>query len=253
VGREQDNETEEPVMTSQTFPYAERSSSSSNSISSSSRVHPGFWRAPFAAATYREVGFVLGSLPIAIAGFTFVIAFFSLGVGLLVTALGMPVLALLTSGSRGFAALERHRAGTLLATEVSAPAPVVQSRPGFWGSVTARLADRAGWKAALYQVLTLPWSILSFTLTVVFLAVGWVLALYPAYHWVFARYTDWAGYRVFDFTTDAGAHHEYYITSARDIAGVSLLGLVLVFLTPALIRGLTNVSRTAIKGLCGSR
>ncbi|MFD0570825.1 sensor domain-containing protein [Kitasatospora gansuensis] len=112
-------------MTSQTFPYAERDSSS--------RVHPRFWRAPFAAATYREVGFVLGSLPIAILGFTFVVAFFSLGLGLVLTALGLPVLALLTSGSRGFAALERYRAGTLLATEVAAPAPVTQSRPGFWG------------------------------------------------------------------------------------------------------------------------
>ncbi|KQV19798.1 MULTISPECIES: sensor domain-containing protein [unclassified Kitasatospora] len=248
MGSEQDNQTEEPVMTSQTFPYAERSSSNS-----SSRVHPRFWWAPFAAATYREVGFVLGSLPLAVLGFTFVVTFFSLGLGLVVTALGLPVLALLTSGSRGFAALERYRAETLLATEVAAPAPVVPSRPGFWGSVTARLADKAGWKAALYQVLMLPWSILSFTLTVTFLVTGWVVALYPAYHWVFARYTDWPGYRVYDFTTDAGVHHEYYISSARDIAGVSLLGLVLVFLTPVLIRGLTNISRIAVKGLCGSR
>ncbi|WP_405018759.1 sensor domain-containing protein [Kitasatospora sp. NBC_00070] len=250
MGSEQGNQTEEPVMTSQTFPYAERSSSVGNS---SGRVRPGFWRAPFAAATYREVGFVLGSLPIAILGFTFAVTFFSLGVGLLVTALGFPVFALFTSGSRGFAALERHRAATLLGTEVAAPAPVAQSRPGFWGSVTARMADKAGWKAALYQVLMLPWSILSFTLTVTFLVTGWVLALYPAYHWVFARYTDWPGYRVYDFTTDAGAHHEYYLTSAGDLAGVSLLGLVLVFLTPALIRGLTNLSRAAVKGLCGSR
>ncbi|BFV57897.1 hypothetical protein KCMC57_up30010 [Kitasatospora sp. CMC57] len=246
MGTEQDNQTEEPVMTSQTFPYAERSTSGG-------RAHPEFWRAPFAAATYRQVGFVLGSLPIAVLGFASVVASFSLGLGLLVTALGMPVLALLTSGSRGFAALERHRARTLLGTEVAAPGPVAQSRPGFWGAVTARLADRAGWKAALYQVLMLPWSILSFTLTVVFLVAGWVVALYPAYHWVFARYTDWPGYRVYDFTTDAGAHHEYYLTSGRDIAGVSLLGLVLVFLTPVLVRGLTAVSRTAIRGLCGGR
>ncbi|MER5867457.1 sensor domain-containing protein [Kitasatospora sp. NPDC002040] len=244
MGSEQHEQTEEPVMTSQTYPYAERRSS---------RAQPGFWRAPFAAATYREVGFVLTSLPLAVLGFAFVVSFFSLGLGLFVTALGLPVLALLTAGSRGLAALDRYRAATLLATEVPAPAPVAPKRPGFWGAVTARLGDGAGWKAALYQVLMLPWSILSFTLTVVFLAVGWALALFPAYQWVFARYTDWPGYQLYDYTTDAGVHHVYYVTSVRDIAGISLLGLVLVLLTPVLIRGLTNVSRLAIRGLCGGR
>lgn len=232
-------------MASQTFAYAQQPSSS--------RALPGFWRAPFAADSYRRLGYALSGLPVAVAGFAFVVTFFSAGLGLVVTALGLPVLALLTSGARGFAALERHRVATLLGTKVPAPAPVVLARSGFWGSVTARLGDAAGWKAALYQVLMLPWSILSFTLSVTFLVTGWVVALFPVYQWVFARYTDWPGYRVFDYTTDAGVHHDYYVTSNWQIAGVSLVGLLIVFLTPALIRALTNVSRVAVEGLCGGR
>ncbi len=140
----------------------------------------------------------------------------------------------------------------MLATEVTAPAPVRAVRPGFWGGVSARLADAAGWKAVLYQVLMFPWSVLTFVLSVTFLITGWVVALYPAYHWVFARYTSWPGYRLFDFTKD-GVRYQYFITSPLQIAGVSAIGLLLVFLTPALVRGLTNVHRLAVRGLLGTR
>ncbi|GAA2138929.1 hypothetical protein GCM10009760_20580 [Kitasatospora kazusensis] len=213
---------------------------------------PAFWRAPFAAAGFREVGFVLSGLPVAVAGFAFAVTCFAAGAGLLVTALGLPVLALLLAGGRGFGALERSRARTLLATEVTAPAPVRPSRPGFWGGVTARLADGAGWRAVLYQVLMFPWAVMSFVVSVTFLVTGWVIALYPLYHWVFARYTPWPGMQLFDYS-EHGVHHRYFVTSPFQIAAVSAIGLVLVFLTPQLVRGLTNVNRLAIRGLLGAR
>ncbi|MFJ8039971.1 sensor domain-containing protein [Kitasatospora sp. NPDC096147] len=213
-------------------------------------ARPGLWRAPISAEPYRELGFLLTALPLAVVGFAVTVALFAAGAGLLVTVLGLPVLAALTSFGRGFAALERHRARTLLHTEVGDPQPVRRSRPGVWGGVTARLADGLGWRAALYQVLMLPWSIVAFVLPVVTLTVGWVLAAFPAYQWVFARYTDWPGYRLYDFTTDAGVHHEYYLTSNWQIIGVCLVGLVFLLLSPPLIRGLTNVNRLAIRALC---
>ncbi|MFD9124637.1 sensor domain-containing protein [Kitasatospora sp. NPDC059571] len=214
---------------------------------------PGFLRAPFSAATYREIGYVLTGLPLGIAGFCLAVTGVVLGAGLVVTAVGLPVLALLLTAARGFGALERHRARTLLGAEVAAPAPVRPARRGVWGAVTARLADGAGWRAVLYQVLMFPWAVLGFAVTLTFLITGWVLALYPLYHWVFARYTDWPGYRVYDFTTDAGRHYAYYITSPAQIAGVSAVGLLLVLVTPWLVRGLTGVSRVAVRGLLGAR
>ncbi|MFI5528704.1 sensor domain-containing protein [Kitasatospora sp. NPDC051853] len=232
-------------MTSQTHPYPAQYGGRTEGP-----ARPGFWRAPFTAAPYRELGFLLTAFPLAVLGFAFTVALFSAGLGLLVTVLGLPVLAALTTTGRGFAALERHRARTLLDTEVGDPGPVRRSRPGFWGAVSARLADGLGWRAALYQFLMLPWSILAFVLPVVTLTVGWVLAAFPTYQWVFARYTDWPGYQLYDFTTDAGVHHEYYLTSNWQILGVSFLGFAFVFLTPPLTRGLTNVSRLAIRTLC---
>ncbi|GAA2249122.1 hypothetical protein GCM10010430_34640 [Kitasatospora cystarginea] len=211
-----------------------------------------FWLAPVTAATWRQAGFALTSLPLAAVGFSFVIAFFSAGVGLAVTALGLPVLALLLVGARGLGALERLRARTLLGAEIAEPAPVRPGRPGLWGRITAQLADPAGWKAALYQVVMFPWSILSFVVSTVFLAVGWSLALYPAYHWVFRKYVGWPGMRLVDFTTESG-HYEYYITSAWQIAGVSLLGIAFLYLAAGLVRTLNGVSRAAIRGLLSDR
>ncbi|MFJ4096566.1 sensor domain-containing protein [Kitasatospora sp. NPDC089913] len=211
---------------------------------------PYAWRAPFSSYFYREVGYTLTGLPVAIVGFVTAVTLFCLGLGTFVTVLGLPVLAGLTTAARGFGRLERARVRGLLALDVPGPKPVRVVRPGAWGAITARLADGAGWKAVLYQVVMFPWAILSMVLSLVFLCVGWTLALYPAYHWVFARWTDWPGYRLYDFTTESG-HYEYYIQSPLQIAGVSLIGLLFVLVTPQLVRGLTNVNRLAARGLLG--
>ncbi|MFC9325978.1 sensor domain-containing protein [Kitasatospora sp. NPDC057015] len=211
---------------------------------------PGFWRAPFSGAHVRELGFTLGGLPLAVAGFVYVVTLFALGAGTLVTVIGLPVLAALLGGARGFGAAERARARRLLALDVRGPAPVVPARPGFWAGATARLADPAGWKAVLYQVLMFPWAIVTFVLSLTFQVTGWVVAAYPLYHWVFARWTPWPGYQVFDFTKD-GERHRYFVESPVQIAAMSAIGFALVLLTPQLVRALTHVNRLAIRGLLG--
>ncbi|MER7751383.1 sensor domain-containing protein [Kitasatospora sp. NPDC097643] len=210
---------------------------------------PAFWRAPFSAHHYRELGFLLTGLPVAVAGFSVAITLFALGVGTFVTVLGLPMLAGLTAAGRGFGRLERARARGMLALDVPGPAPVRQVRPGGWGAITARLADAAGWKGALYQVLMFPWAVFAFSVSLVFLVLGWAMALYPVYHWVFPTYTSWHGYRVFDFRDSDNVRHVYDVQGVWQIAGVSLAGLLIVLLTAQLVRGLTKVHRVAVRGL----
>lgn len=205
---------------------------------------PYFWRAPFARESYREFGYVLSSLPVAIVGLSWAVTLFSLGAGTLVTVLGFPVFALLVTGARGLGRLERGRARRLLGYDVPEPAPVRPKRDGVWGAITARIADPAGWKAVAYQVVMFPWHILSFSLSVTLWATSWSMALLPVYSWVFPTYVGWPGYRLFDYNGRA-----YYLSSAWQIAGVSLMGIALVFATPALIRALTAVTRGAIRTL----
>ncbi|MCT2589759.1 sensor domain-containing protein [Streptomyces sp. N2-109] len=211
----------------------------------------GFWRAPFAAVTFRELGYTLISLPVAIAGFVFAVTMFSLGTGLAVTLLGVPVLAAMLAGARGLGAAERGRARAGLALDVAEPAPRKAPRQdGWWAGMASRLTDAAAWKALLFQVVMFPWRVASFCLSLSVLLSGWVAALYPAYHWVFPHYVDWPGYRVYDFYSGS-THHELYLDSVPEIAGASLLGMVIVLLTPKLIRALTNVDRAAVRSLLG--
>ncbi|CAM5593220.1 histidine kinase OS=Streptomyces alboniger OX=132473 GN=CP975_20685 PE=4 SV=1 [Streptomyces alboniger] len=211
----------------------------------------GFWRAPFAAGTFREIGHVLVSLPVATAGFSFAVAGFTLGAGLFVTVLGLPVLAVVLAGARGLGAAERGRARRALGLAVEGPAALAPpGGRGRWAGMRARVADTAGWKALLFQAVMFPWRVCSFVLTVTVFATGWALALFPTYSWVFHRYVGWPGYRVYDFTS-GGERHQYYITSPAQIAAVALIGAVIVLLTPKLVRGLTNVDRSAVRSLLG--
>lgn len=232
-------------MTSTTLSYA---STTPTAPQAPARPHvrPGFWRAPFSGVTYREIGHAITSLPVAIAGFVFAVTMFALGVSTLVVWVGLPVLAAALAGARGLGAAERGRARSLLGLDVAAPAAPA---PGLRG----RLADAAGWKALLFHTVMFPWRVLTFVLSFTFLVTGWVVALFPTYSWVFHRYLDWPGYRIYDFTTDAGVHHAYYVESPAQTAAVSAIGLVLVFLTPQLVRALTNLDRVAIRSLLGAR
>ncbi|WP_329208885.1 sensor domain-containing protein [Streptomyces sp. NBC_00683] len=240
-------------MTTSTLPRTTAPSTADAPGERAPRTAPttAFRRGPFAAATYREIGYALTSLPIAIGGFVLSVTLFSLGAGLSLTVLGLPVLAALLAAARGLGAAERRRAGALLGLDATAPADIpAATRPGWWAGVQARLTDAAGWKALLFQVVMFPWRVASFCLTLTFLITGWTVALYPLYAWVFPRYVGWSGYQVFDYTSD-GVRHQYYLSSPLQIAAASLLGLVIVFLTPKLVHALTSVDRAAVRSLLG--
>ncbi|WP_329566383.1 sensor domain-containing protein [Kitasatospora sp. NBC_01266] len=206
-------------------------------------------RPSFGRRTYQEVGYVFASLFTAIVGFVWTVAFFMLGTGTLVTALGFPVFALLLVGARGLGAVERGRVARLLGTRLPAPpAPVRAPGTGLWGRITAQLTDPAGWRAVAYHLLMFPWHLISFVLTVTFWALGFALALLPAYNWVFPKYVGWPGYRLYDFQRD-GVHHVYYLAHFWQLAAASLTGFLLLVLAAGLTHASTAVSRRAAAAL----
>ncbi|WP_436737911.1 sensor domain-containing protein [Streptomyces sp. BBFR102] len=200
-------------------------------------------RGPLSAAAWREYGYVFTSFPVAIAGFVFVVTLFSVGAGLAVTVLGLPVLVALLAGARGLGAGERGRAAAVLGTKAEAPAPMPR------GGIKERLADAAGWKAVLFQVVMFPWRIASFVMTLTLLVTGWTVALLPLYAWVFPTFVGWPGYRLFAYTDAVGVRHTYYLESFWQIGAASLLGIGLVLLTPVVVRALNRVDRAAVRGL----
>ena len=158
---------------------------------------PAVLRAPFAARTWREFGYVLLGLPISIMLFVYAVTMVSLGAGLLVTFLGVPVLAAALAGCRGFAALERVRARALLHLDVGDPEPLRTRSGGFMAWVGAVLKSGTSWRSVLYAVLHFPWAVFSFSVAVSLWTYGWALLTYPLWFWVFPVWAGQDGLQLF--------------------------------------------------------
>ncbi|MFI5630769.1 sensor histidine kinase [Streptomyces sp. NPDC051664] len=207
---------------------------------------PAVLRAPLEARTWREFGYLLLSLPISVVLFSFAVTMTSLGAGLLITFLGIPVLALGLAMCRGFGVMERARARGLLNLEVAEPAPVRGRTGGLMAWVGAVLKSGVSWRHLLYALLHFPWSVFAFTVSLTFWTYGWAAFSYPLWQWVFPAYAGIDGIQLYGDAT-----HSVYLDSPFELAATSAFGLVLVLLTPWIIRGLASVDRVMVYGLLG--
>ncbi|MEV7997131.1 sensor domain-containing protein [Streptomyces sp. NPDC086077] len=207
---------------------------------------PAGLRAPFEGRTWREFAYVLLSLPISVLMFTYAVTMISLGAGLLVTFLGIPVLAAGLAGCRGLGALERARARGLLGLDVAAPEPLRMHRNGLMGWMGAVLKSGTSWRHLLYSVLHFPWAVFSFVVAVNFWAYGWALLTYPLWHWVLPMYGGQEGLQLYGDET-----HQIYLDNPFEITVTALVGLLFTLATPWIVRALTLVDRLLVHGLLG--
>ncbi|MEV0639255.1 sensor domain-containing protein [Streptomyces sp. NPDC050619] len=207
---------------------------------------PAGLRAPFEARSWGELAYVLLSLPISVLLFTYAVVMVALGVGLLVTFLGIPVLAAGLAGLRGFGALERARARGLLGLEVADPEPLRMKKRGAMAWMGAVLKSGASWRAMLYAMVHLPWAVFSFIIAVTFWSLGWTLMTYPAWFWLFPMYGGQDGIQLYG---DEG--HHIYLDNPFEITVTALVGLLFTLATPWIVRALTTVDRLMVHGLLG--
>ncbi|MFD4654669.1 sensor histidine kinase [Kitasatospora sp. NPDC058444] len=128
---------------------------------------------------WHQVGRLMLNLPLGISGFVLAVTTLSVGLGLSITVIGLPLLAGGLAVSRSLGALGRQRARSAYDSAIDEPEPVKPRRPGMVGYTIAQLTDLLNWRSALYNVLMLPWGVLSFALTLVS-----VIALWPVLPWV---------------------------------------------------------------------
>ncbi|MDG4860234.1 sensor domain-containing protein [Streptomyces sp. T-3] len=207
---------------------------------------PPALRAPIEGRTWREFGYLLLSLPVSILMFTYAVTMFSLGAGLLITFLGIPVLAGTLAGCRGFAAMERSRARGLLRLDVASPPPVRPKKSGAFAWMGAVLKSGTSWRNLLYAFLHFPWAVFAFNVAVVFWTVGWGLLTYPLWQWVFPMYTGQDGIQLYGDET-----HSFQLDAPFEILLTCLVGLLITLATPWIIRALTMVDRVLVAGLLG--
>ncbi|MFE0413063.1 sensor histidine kinase [Streptomyces tendae] len=131
-------------------------------------------RFAFDRHTWKEISHLLANLPAALLGFTYVVTMLSVGVGLTVTVIGLPLLAAGLLGARQLGKLERARARMLLGVRVDEPSPLpLRSERGFFAQLWMSLKDPVGWRTVLYEFIRFPWGVLTFSVTLMSLFVLW--------------------------------------------------------------------------------
>ncbi len=185
---------------------------------------------------WKESAHLLLDLAMGIALFTVVITMLSLSAGLLITLVGLPLLALTVAIGRWVGSVERARARALLDTPL--PGWPTLSADGTWWQRAIRwLGDAPGWKGLLYGLLMLPWGIVTFAVTVVLWTVAWSLALYPTFGWALP------GQEFGD-----GVHFTALEQVGLAIGG-GIVGWLLVVALPYVIHGFANASGALIRAL----
>ncbi|MFE2331449.1 MULTISPECIES: sensor histidine kinase [Streptomyces] len=124
--------------------------------------------------TWKEIAHLLANFPAALLGFVYVVTMLSVGAGLTVTVIGLPLLAAGLLGARQLGKLERARARALLGVRVDEPSPLPwRSERGFFAQLWMSLKDPVGWRTVLYDVVRFPWGVLTFAVTLTSLFVLW--------------------------------------------------------------------------------
>ncbi|MFI6420026.1 sensor histidine kinase [Streptomyces sp. NPDC050842] len=207
---------------------------------------PAAIRAPFEARTWRALGYVLIGLPLSVIWFALSVAFVSAGAGLLITFLGVPILAGALAMCRGFGTVERARARALLDLDVRAPEPVRGKTGGAFSWMGAMLKSGASWRHLLYALLHMPWAVFGFSVSVALWAWGWSLFTYPLWQWVFPAWIGQDGIQLYGDAT-----HQMYLDNGFEVAVTSLIGLLFVLIGPWVLRGIVAVDRFLVAGLLG--
>ncbi|MFI1372630.1 sensor histidine kinase [Streptomyces longwoodensis] len=130
-------------------------------------------RLAYDAQTWKEIAHLLANLPLSLAGFIYVMTVTFTGAMLSLTVIGLPLLALGLMGARLLGRAERARARALLGVRIEEPSPLPLRRAGGLQGMWLVLKDPVGWRTILYDLIRLPWGILTFTVTLTSLFVLW--------------------------------------------------------------------------------
>ncbi|MFJ3303622.1 sensor histidine kinase [Streptomyces sp. NPDC086549] len=131
-------------------------------------------RFAYDAQTWKEIAHLLVNLPVALFGFWYVVTAVFVSGMLTLTVVGFPLLAAVLLGARRLGKLERARARRLLGVRVEEPSPLPLARSGgLLQRLWMALKDPVGWRTLLYDLIRLPWGILTFVTVVTGLFVLW--------------------------------------------------------------------------------
>jgi hypothetical protein len=147
--------------------------------------------------TWLNLLFQLLAFPLGLFYFIFLVTGLSVGLGLVIVWVGIPILLVVAGAWWLFGAFERAQAKYLLGADVPPPPRAWETVNGVWGKLKAHFGSDATWKDLLYLLAKLPMGVASFTLVMTVAgAVFWCFALPVAAFW-----------RIDIVTTSSGSWH----------------------------------------------
>ena len=160
----------------------------------------GFFGAIARRQSYVNIAYLLLGLPLGTAYFVFLVTGISLGFGLLVIGVGVPILVLVLAGSWMLCRFERVLAIGLLNEDIPPVAPQDASAQGeivsaslssgerlfigAWRRLKGHLTTRLTWTGMFYLFLRFPLGIGTFVMAVTLISVTFALSGAPLYYWV---------------------------------------------------------------------
>ena len=198
--------------------------------------------------SYISIFYLLLAFPLGIAYFVFLVTGISVGAGLIVIWVGVPILALVLAGSWAMCELERILAVSLLkediprklrgrstATDDQNLSSVERLFIGTWRRLKAHLTNRLTWTGILYLFLKFPLGIGSFVIVVVLVSVTAALLGAPFYYWV-------------DDGADFGI---WQVDAMWEALILTLAGIPMVFISLHLMRGAAFLSGRVARVMLG--
>lgn len=201
-------------------------SSAAASVTQPAPVAGPFSTGGVVASTWFASLHLLLNLPLGIIYFTVLVTGFSLGVGLLITLIGIPILIGMGWFVRTMGNIERTRMNMFLGTTLRDPYRQADPEAGWLARLSAIAKDPATWRDSLFLLLRMPMGIFTFTLIVTFWSVAVALLLSPVSYWFgFFRieFGDW----IFD--------------GPLALVFATLSGVVMTFVAYGLTQGLAKL------------
>jgi hypothetical protein len=153
---------------------------------------PAFFRVVAAPQSYLNMLYLLLSFPLGTFYFVFLVTGLALGLGLIITWVGIPILAGVIALSYAFVAFERSIAIAMLKVEIG-PMRTTRAPSDLWGKFRALLTNPVTWKGIGYLTLKFPLGVASFVVLVTLISLSLALLLAPFYYQLPDVQIGWPG------------------------------------------------------------
>jgi hypothetical protein len=195
--------------------------------------------------SWGELLYAIIDLAPAIAFFVLIVTLLSVGLGLLIIYVGVPIIALAMLAARSGGLVQRSLAVALLDLPSTPPAWTQPRRPGPLSALGAVLRDPAGWRASAYFEIKIVLAPLTFGVAIGLYA-GGIGAI---------SYSLWRPFLPLEMASDGSLHRgaqwwpDFFVDSWASMAVLALIGAGVLWCAPRVVAFLTTIDRVLIVSL----